>query len=221
MAYRTKDDCLAEAERLGLDVEGLDWGELQKTVAEAVKAEKARLEAEDPEERLKRYYGEELLISPEMKPERYRLAKYDEDLGDDITVEEKVFDLDGTTFAGGKDLASGTYVVKGKTGRKSIGQASVPKENTGMIFRPGIDVAVVVVWNGRAGYIWSHHHLPNVKDLLRQSGHLEDYKDLFNSSKHPDNVWYAKGHLVCDPSVVHHVMSEIERKEQAAADKGI
>ena len=30
MAYRNKEDCLKEAERLGLDVSGMSWSELQK-----------------------------------------------------------------------------------------------------------------------------------------------------------------------------------------------
>ena len=81
-----------------------------------------------------------------------------------------------------------------------------------MMFRPGIDPAVVVTWQGKTGFLWTHHRLPNVKDLLQQAGCLGKYRDLFNSTKNPGNVWYAAGKmLVCDPYVVLNVLSEIER----------
>ena len=36
MGYRNKEDCLREAERLGLDVAGMSWAQLQKAVSDAL-----------------------------------------------------------------------------------------------------------------------------------------------------------------------------------------
>lgn len=246
MAYRNKEACLAEAGRLGLDVEGMSWSELQKTVSDALKleelgkdpqTEKAKVEdrpyketRSKAEAALDPYIGKTIVLSPELAPERYRLLKYDEELGDELEVVERKFDLDNNDNVfdvSGNDVSydnapdsyhdytTGTYKVKGSTGRKVTATASVPKENAGMVFRPGIDVAVVVTWKGRSGYLWNHWRYPNVKALLKQSGYYNKYKGLFVDEP---NVWYAAGQLVCDPYLVHRVLDEIEAEEREKQD---
>lgn len=253
MAYRNKEDCLAEAKRLGIDAEGMSWPELQKAVSNALKAEELGFasgrkptmveQAPTPEpmspklvqerrefRQLQPYLGKTVMLSPELASERYRLLKYDEVLGDDFEVEERKFDMNMDTdtvfdVAGGEvsydnvidqfhDYTTGTFRLKKRGDRKVVAMSSVPKENSGMFFRPGVDYATVVTWKGRVGYLWKHWRYPNVKALLKESGYYQDYKKLF---KDEPNVWYAAGkQLVCDIGLVHQVFKQIEDKQAKA-----
>lgn len=254
MAHRNKEECIAEAERLGIDVSEMSWAEMQKAVSQALKREELGVldrPIENPEvkqvistpkepempkdpdfENLKPYLGKTILLSPELAPERYRLVKYDEVLGNEVEVEERKFDIDqnDTVFdvSGGEvdygnvidqyhDYTTGTYRIKSRSDRKVVAMSSVPKENAGMYYRPGYDYATVVTWKGRAGYLWKHWRYPNVKALLKASGYYQEYKHLF---KDEPNVWYAAGkQLVCNPDLVHQVFREIEEKTRKARDE--
>ena len=242
MAYRSKEDCQAEAERLGIDWEGMSWPELQKAVSNAIKLEE--IEKDTPSKpkakqaKQKRsgnlidaYKGKTIYLAPELLPERYRLLKYDEDLGPDYDVVERHFDIgenDQVYDSSGKmddsrtqidqfhDYTTGTYRLKKRGDRRVTALSSVPKENAGMYFRPGMDYATVVTWQGRAGYLWNHFKYPNVKALLIESGYYEEYKDRFVNEP---NVWYAAGKmLVCSVPLVHQIFKEIEEKEAKKRD---
>ncbi len=243
MAYRSKEDCQAEAERLGIDWHDMSWPELQKEVSKALKLEEmgmAPRQAEPAKEENRKerkheliedYAGKTIYLAPELLPERYRLLKYDEDLGPDYEVVERHFDIgdnDQVYDSSGKmedsrtqidqfhDYTTGTYRLKKRSDRRVTALSSVPKENAGMFFRPGIDYATVVTWKGRAGYLWNHWRYPNVKALLMESGYYQEYKDRFVNEP---NVWYAAGKmLVCDPHLVHQVLKEIEDKEAKKRD---
>lgn len=246
--YRGKEACLAEAERLGIpDADRLSWPELQRAVSKALKLEEmgvSEVQGDDEPEMVKQrrmtpdqqmmlpYIGKTIVISPEMKPERYRLLKYDEVIGNDYEVVERKFDIDDKTgvYDVSGDLGSrntidqyhdyltGTYRLKKRNDNKVVAMSSVPKENSGMIFRPGIDLVTVVTWQGRSGYLWKHMWLPNVRALLMECGYYNEYKDLFVDEP---NVWYAAGkQLVCDPHLVHRVFHEIEQKEKLKREKG-
>lgn len=261
MAYRKKEDCYREAERLGIDTTGMDWPTLQKTVSNALKLEElgipvtnGRIEMVDDvrgavhevvnekkeAESVQRvndplipYLNKTILISPELLPERYRLVKYDEDLGPEMEVIERTFDINRETdqvydVSGGEvphenqidtyhDYTTGTYRIKERSERRVKGMASVPKENPMLSFRPGIDWATVVTFKGKSGYLWKHWRYPNVSALLKEAGdeYYQKYRKVF---KDQPNVWYACGHLVCDPYLVHRVLKEIE---EDAKDKAI
>jgi len=257
MAYRNKEDCKREAERLGIDVTGMDWPTLQRTVSNALKAEElgipvdpgeagvASVEAhiketlnEKPVERfndpIKPYLDKLILMSPELSPERYRLVKYDEDLGPEMEVVERSFDINRETdqvydVSGGEvphenqidtyhDYTTGTYRIKQRSERRVKGMASVPKENPMLSFRPGVDWATVVTFKGKSGYLWKHWRYPNVSALLKAAGddYYQKYRKVF---KDQPNVWYACGHLVCDPHLVHRVLKEIEEDAKDRAIK--
>lgn len=245
MSYRNKEDCMKEAERLGLDVEGMSWAELQKAVSDALKLEelgvnsikapmeeakvlkkKKKNKVDEDEEELRKFYGMNITIAPELAPERYRLVKYDEDLGNELEVEQRKFDINPDTgqvydVSGGsvehnqqideyRDYTTGTVRIKKRNERRVTGMASVPKEQPGLSFRPGIDVATVVTFKGKSGYLWKHpsnNHI-TVSGLLRAAGdeYFQKYRKVFKDSP---NVWYACGHLVCDPYLVHKVLKEI------------
>ena len=153
-----------------------------------------------------------IIMSPEIRATAVQLIKYDEELGDDLNVEEVSYKdamAEGTKLE--RDLTFGTYRVKGKTGRRVVAQSTIPKENAGITYDPSIDLVPKVTYNGRTGYIWTHQHYPNVKELLKESGLYHKYKHLFTASEHPENIWYAAGKmLVVNPDVVHAVFREIE-----------
>lgn len=272
MAYRNKEDCLKEAERLGIDTEGMSWPVLQKTVSEALKLEELGVNVPELENSIKEFenellYGEgrtvkynnnekqnnekpkvedplipyldkTILMAPELLPERYRLVKYDEDLGPELDVVERTFDINRETdqvydVSGGEvphenqidtyhDYTTGTYRIKERSERRVKGMASVPKENPMLSFRPGIDWATVVTFKGKSGYLWKHWRYPNVSALLKEAGdeYYQKYRKVF---KDQPNVWYACGHLVCDPYLVHRVLREIEddAKDRAIKQRAI
>ncbi len=261
MAYRKKEDCLREAERLGIDASNMDWPTLQREVSNALKLEsmgvpvdsgKAAIASVDAHikehtkpasskrisDPLRPYMNKTILMSPELTPERYRLVKYDEDLGPEIEVVERTFDINRETdqvydVSGGEvphenqidtyhDYTTGTYRIKERSERRVMGMASVPKENPMLSFRPGIDWATVVTFKGKSGYLWKHWRYPNVSALLKAAGdeYYQKYRKVF---KDQPNVWYACGHLVCDPYLVHRVLKEIEddAKDRAIKQKAI
>ena len=246
MAYRKKEDWLNEAARLGIDVDGLSWPQLQKTVSQALKREELGIStdtdgdkpvfdiaeqrpkpkkkrkrmmtmAELDEQRLRQFTGQEIMIAPEIYPSTKRAIHYKEDIGPEILVDEKHYDIRGLEFNTGRDVDSGTYVIKGKTGERVVATSAIPKEEPGLKINPGKDYVPRVTYMGREGYLWTHHSYPNIRELLEQSGYYEEYKHLF---KDEPNIWYSAGLLVCEPSVVHNVFREIEEKERLKMERG-
>jgi len=243
MPMMKKEELYAQADRLGIRFEeGMSYVEKNALVANALKRE--RLEAPDKDaeiaalrKELARLRAEKqladvspkakpsadgtpipagrVILSPEIKPTSVQLFKYDEELGEDVAVEEVSYrDEFGRVMQTDHDLKTGTYRVKGKSGRKVVAQSTIPKENAGVSYDPQRDLVPVVTWRGRRGYIWTHQHYPNVKELLRASGYYHDYADVFSADEHPENIWYAAGKmLVCSISMTHRVFSEIEKKE--------
>jgi len=177
------------------------------------------------------YYGKSVMVAPELPPERYRLVKYDEELGNEMELEERQFDMDqndhvfdksggevdfsnraGKTAEAYMDYTTGTYRIKGKNERKVVAMSSVPKENYGLGITAGVDLFPVVTWQGRSGYLWTHPHFSNVKNELMNSGYYHEYKDQF---KREPNIWYVAGKtLACDIGLVNHIFAEIEEKER-------
>lgn len=221
MAYRSKEDTINEARRLGIDVSGMSWPEMQKIVGQALKREELGEISKTvktpnsirPEiKALDAYRDKTILIAPELAPDANRIIRYEEEIGDDLDIEEKSFmgrEGGGIEYTAGRDYTTGTYKVKGKTGRKVKAECSIPKENAQIIFRPGIDMFPVVTFRGTSGYLLTHHRLPNFKAVLKQSGFYEDYKSML---KDPPNVFYLTGLLCVDPHVAHNIMNDIERR---------
>jgi len=265
MGYRNKDECLKEAERLGLNVEGLDWRQLQKAVSDALKREELGMPPVDklaaaldrefekaPEEwkpkmekpqvdkdadRLREFFGQNIMLAPELSPEKYRLVKYEEDLGSEIDVEERRFDINRETdqvydMSGGvvdhgnqidayHDYATGTFLLKNRSERRVKGMASVPKEQSGLSIRAGYDWVPVVSFKGKHGYLWKGKcGMQGISDLIKAAGdeYWSKYRSVF---KDPPNMWYSCGQLVCDPYLADRVLKEIEEdvKKKRAIEK--
>jgi hypothetical protein len=229
MGYRNKADCLAEAERLGLNVDGMSWAELQKTVKQALLKEELGVEDKEPtpkkqqnkkkltpmeaaELKAQLARGTKFTLIPELAPDASRAIHYDEELGDDVLVEEKFYDIRNLeSEVGDRNIASGTYVLKGKTGRKVVAESALPKENPGWEFTVGEDLVPVVTWGNKRGYRWIY-----VKKLLMDSGYYHQFKDKF---KQP-YIWYAAGILVCDIGLTDSIFREIMEIEHAKRMRG-
>lgn len=181
------------------------------------KAETASTDPSDPNQ----YNGKTILISPEMAQTTIQLIKYDEELGEELTVEEKSYKDEfenGANFPMEKDLYSATYRIKGKTGKKVIAQSTLPKENAGITFRMDRDLFPVVRFKGHIGYLWTHQRLPNVKAALKQSGYYERFKRYFIDD--PNAMWHAGGLLVVDAGITLNVIRMIEDAERQRRQGG-
>lgn len=160
----------------------------------------------DPMDRMR---GKQVMICPEMAPTPNQLFGYEEELDEEIIVEEVKHDVD-SAYRAGMDLVTGTYTVKEKTGKKVKAHTALPKQGCGIYFRPDVDRVPVVVSQGRRGYLWTHHRLPNIKQLLIESGYYEDYRNRFKDEPY---VWHASGKILCcDIQLAEAVLRDIERK---------
>jgi len=261
MGFLNKAESLRLAQELGIEnAEELTWSDLQSAIAAAQKSDDDKVDLYIPDEKqenehakrfreylnshtvpmpanldndlMAQYYGRDIMIAPELAPERYRLIKYDEDLGNELDIEERQFDMNMATDqvfdkAGGEidfasragnsadtymDYTTGTYRIKGKNERKVMGMASVPKENYGLGIRAGIHMFPVVTWKGRSGYLWTHPFFDNVKSALQECGYYHKYKDEF---KREPNIWYVAGKtLACDIGKIDSIFEEIEALEK-------
>ena len=221
MAFMSKEDLAKYAEKFGIDIGELSWAEAQKAVQAAMN--EAGVPAPEKKLTVKKRKKPPLprhrkkLIAPGIKPTPYQFMKYDEDLGPELAVEEKSFDLGDFRVPGARDTMTGTYSVKGKTGRRVTAQSTLPQVNIKIEYDPEIDVVPVGEWNSKRGYIYDHPTLPCVKGLLERSGYWYEYRDRFVAvGPNSNNVWYAAGKMeLCDIGLVNGIVQEINRREKA------
>lgn len=221
MAYRNKEATIAEAERLGIDVSNMSWPEMQKVVKEALERERLGAPKTTAKQKVNpldasNYTFEPTLLSPELFPDANRIIRYDEELGDELEIEEKSFmGMEGKgqiNYSMSRDYATGTYKVKGRTGRKVKAEASLPKENAGRTFDANKDWFEVVSFQGRRGYRFSQF-----KSAIMKTGYYEDYKkDLCREP----NVFYLTGILCVSIPYAHHIMQEIEERAKFDRENG-
>lgn len=158
---------------------------------------------------------EEITIKPGLKFMRHQLIKVDEPIGDDIEVEE-VSMLDNLGHFN-EGQTNRTFKMKGKTGKKTIAQSTLPKEQVKITFNYARDIVPVVHSNDgvNSGYLWAHHSLPNIKELLVASNSYNEYKSYFSDATHPENVFYCGNLIAVRKDVVHEIFREIEMKHAA------
>lgn len=232
----TKEVLLAEAERLGVldQLEGKTWPQQQKLVIEAKAAAGDALNQDSkgkprPQEpvlvkpselakdvsrvrRIEDYFNKTVVLGAEIRPTQNQVYKYDEDLGEEPVVEDSNL-LERWNMGqpiGEKSLITGTHYIKGTTGRRVIGQSTLPKENAQITFQPERDLVPVVCFGSQRGYLFTHHRLPNIKALLQQCGYYGKYREQFSE---PPAVFYLTGLLCCDIPTTHYVFDEITRIE--------
>lgn len=217
MAYRNKQETMELAEKLGIDLTGLTWPQMQKAVSDELKkhnnpAPKAQKNLNRNNDRMKPYFGKTVLIAPEMPPDAKRYIHYDEELGDDLIVEEiSMLGLEGgrIDWRGSDDTKTGTYRVKGKTGRKVHATSALPRQNAQITLRPGKDYFPVVKFGNKKGYIYKHPRMYSFKNMLEE---LEMYDEFRNTLQRNGVLFYLTGLLCIDIGVAHSIMREIERR---------
>ena len=179
----------------------------------SIQQEPVHVSVNVPNDPMDQMRGKQVMICPEMAPTANQLFGYEEELDEEIVVEEVKHDIDAA-YRAGKDLVTGTYTVKEKTGRKVVAHTALPKQGCGIYFRPDKDRVPVVVSKGRRGYLWTHHRLPNIKQLLLESGYYEDYRNRFKDEPY---IWHASGKILCcDIQLAESVLRDIERREAEA-----
>lgn len=243
MAYRNKEDCIREAARLGIDVSGMSWPELQKTVSEALKREELGMDFDPPKmspvepehviipeaeeiRRMRPYLGKTIMLAPELASERYRLVKYDEVLGNEVEVEERSFDIDDNDRVFDKSGGEVNYDnVVDQYHDYTTGTYRIKNRSDRKV------VAMASVPKENAGMFFRPgYDYATVVTWKGRAGylwkhwHYPNVKALLKQSgyyqeykhlfKDEPNVWYAAGKmLVCDPNLVHQVFQEIQDKQ--------
>lgn len=221
----------AEAKRLGIDISGMSWPEMQKAVKEGLLREQVSEPKPKPvkESKPKKMSngqvlaackGQVLEIAPELRPDKNRVIKYDEVIGDDLEIEEKTFTAGHTPdsmFTASRDYTTGTFRVKGKTGRKVVAQSGIPKANVKITYRVGVDWFPVCEFQGKRGYLFHHAKFPNFKQALIDSGYYSDYKQYIEDKK---MTFYLLNIKCIDINAAHTIMREIEKRAKADAEAG-
>ena len=205
MAFISKEEMESEAERLGIDLSQYKtWAEKQKAVFNA----QAKSKSENSPDVTKGFVDGKVLISNEIKATRIQLHKFNEDIGTDMRVEDVHL---GTDDLVGMDRKSGTYIIRGNSGERMVAQASLPTENVKITFDSARDIAPVCEYDGKRGYLWWHPVFFGIESLLKESGYFEKYKEFFNGTKHPENIWYVgTKFLACSIPFVHYIFQKIE-----------
>lgn len=193
----------------------------QAPVEEPKVPERLRLKKRPSDEEIIRRSGK-VVFSREMAETNIQLFKYEENLGkglivEPITKEEAAQSL-RTSDPRMRAENNGTYRILGQENKDTIATSTLPKYNAGITWDPSRgELLPVVTWKGKRGYLLTHPTLPNVKNLLQESGYWYEFKDEFDAAKRPQNVWYAGYSLLCcDINATHSVIKRIEKK---AADE--
>lgn len=227
MAFMKKEELLAEAERLGIDISTMKYQDQVAAVAKAQRDEQQEgedIQVKKVQEKPKRSVeqrGQELLdeyeriknnriiIAPAIRPESANvLFKYEEDLGDDMEVEEVYLGLETLGSPQGDVNRDATYRTR-KTGKKAYAMSSFPKENAGIDYRPADWLPTITdPVSGKTGYQWKKY----VKPLLQKSGFYQDYADYFDYRKNPNNIYYISGWCCVRKDLIDWIFNDINRK---------
>lgn len=225
MAFISKEELTSEAKRLGINLDDYEsWSDKQKAVFAAQTAEqsqniepkKSKTKTSNAKqkatENLKKNFKDgKVRISNEIMAMKYQVCKYDEEVGPDVEIEEVSANPDMIKIKDGNGVASSTYSIKRKSGKRVIAQSTLPTENVGLTFDSARDLVPVAEYGGRRGYLWTHPIYAGIKDLLIESGYYEKYKERFDGVRYPSNIWYAgTKFVVCSIPLVHYIFTEIE-----------
>ena len=222
MAYRNKQETIELANELGIDISDMTWPEMQRAVSSALKANDndKRVKGSSKVNRRKARYNKEMLpyldkkilIAPEMYPDAKRYVHYHEELGDDLEIEEiSMLGLEGgkIDWRGTNDMKTGTYRVKGKTGRKVVADSALPRQNAGIGWNLSREWFPVVEFMGQRGYLYRHPSKISFRAMLDDLGVYEDYRRVLQ--RH-GTLFYLTGLLCIDIGVAENIMKDIEKR---------
>lgn len=226
MGFIGKEELEAKAKEYGVDLDRYEsWSEKQKAVMDAEKAIGAKEEPSEYEPIMIDlcdfpevmtaigYEPGKVRVSTEIPTLKCNVMKYEEELGDAYDTSDMSL---GFGMFGGDDRVtemSRTYEIRKKAGKKIIAESTAPTVNVGIYYDPREGWFPIVEFDGRKGYLFTHHVYMNVKSALLESGYWEKYRDKFNGEKHPENVWMAGTKiLACSIPLVDYIIREINKE---------
>lgn len=163
-----------------------------------------------PQPTIEDYENVVLIASPEQRPTQYQKGKWYETVGTQKDTEEISFDIGKNSPF--KDQEAGTrnatYRVH-DTGRKVEAESTMPKYSALLTYRPTKDLVAIAEFNGHKGYLWKHHRLPNVKNLLEQMGAFEEFKEEWQKQR---KIFYLAGLECCDIPFTEYMFDKIQRE---------
>lgn len=156
------------------------------------------------------YENAVLIASPMQQPTQYQKQKWYETLGEEKLTEDIYLGVGKQSpFAADEDgLKTKTYRVI-DTGRPVIATSTMPKYSCMLTWRPTKDLCAIATYGNHRGYLWTHHRLPNVKNLLQQMGVYEEYKHLWQEGS--GRIFYLGGLLCVDIPFTDETFRRIEQ----------
>ena len=163
-----------------------------------------------PQPTIDDYENVVLIASPEQRPTQYQKKKWYENVGTQKDTEEISFDIGRNSPFNDQESGNrnATYRVH-DTGRKVEAESTMPKYSALLTYRPTKDLVAIAEYNGHRGYLWKHHRLPNVKNLLEQMGAFEEFKSEWQKQR---KIFYLAGLECCDISFTEYMFDKIQRE---------
>ena len=163
-----------------------------------------------PQPTIEDYENVVLIASPEQRPTKYQKGKWYEYVGTQKDTEEISFDVGKASPFHDRESGTknATYRVT-DTGRKVEAESTMPKYSALLTYRPTKDLVAIAEYNGHKGYLWKHHRLPNVKNLLEQMGAFEEFKEEWQKQR---KIFYLAGLECCDIPFTEYMFEKIQRE---------
>lgn len=203
-----------------------DIEELKRRLAEAeekakavpqvpVIFEKGRAEVEPT---IEDYENAVLIASPEQRPTAFQRRKWYENMGTNKETKEISLDIGANSPFHGNEggTREATYEVR-DTGQVIQSESTMPKYSCLLTYRPTKDLCAIAEYGGHKGYLWTHHRLPNIADMLRQMNAYEEYKHFWNDQA--GRKFYLGGLLCCDISFTNSMIERIKREMRKRDDE--
>lgn len=189
-------------------------------------------------------YGQRILITPMMRPDKDRVLAYDEPLGPEIVVDE--YNAGEQIYEASKEVQRmvGDYVIKHVDETKQVvAKTTFPKIGTEISWCIGKELVPVVYGNDRQrGYIWSFPtsvmevptgriledgsietsivQLYGLKTLLRMT--YPELEQMFSPQRNKSLMYYVDGvTLVASIPQTHAILKDHFRKELMAEKAGL
>lgn len=163
-----------------------------------------------PQPTIEDYENVVLIASPEQRPTKYQKGKWYENVGTQKDTEEISFDVGKASPFHDRESGTknATYRIT-DTGRKVEAESTMPKYSALLTYRPTKDLVAIAEYGGHKGYLWKHHRLPNVKNLLEQMGAFEEFKEEWQKQR---KIFYLAGLECCDIPFTEYMFEKIQRE---------
>lgn len=163
-----------------------------------------------PQPTIEDYENVVLIASPEQRPTKYQKGKWYENVGTQKDTEEISFDVGKASPFHDRESGTknATYRIT-DTGRKVEAESTMPKYSALLTYRPTKDLVAIAEYGGHKGYLWKHHRLPNIKNLLEQMGAFEEFKEEWQKQR---KIFYLAGLECCDIPFTEYMFEKIQRE---------